>query len=281
MEEADSDLQFVGGDSAGGANGNEEGLNLLMRSELEGKVGGDLPLSMGAGDDRSGGAAAGGSGAGGGFLGRIFTLDPLRKFFNVETDDVVSRLKDALLRPHGRDFLNKMNGVGPGPDIYGPFWLAATLVFVCTTFGNYARYMSSRAQGENAIQEWYFDVDKVTTTFSIFYGYFLAPVALHFYLIFSWKASVGLMRLVCLYGYALTAFVPISVICMIPSETVRWMSIIAGAVVSSTFLAMNLWAPLGELNPNSTAVSQLPVIAVSVLGWNAGLAALLKIFVFA
>ena len=89
------------------------------------------------------------------------------------------------------------------------------------------------------------------------------------------------MRLVCLYGYALTAFVPISVVCMIPSEVVRWMSIAAGAAASSTFLVSNLWAPLGELNPDSTAVSQLPVVAVAVLAWNAGLAALLKIFVFA
>ena len=73
----------------------------------------------------------------------------------------------------------------------GPFWLSATLVFVSTTFGNYARYMKSRQEAK--LDEWYFDVDKVTTAASLFFGYYMAPIILHAYLSFSWRVSIGSM----------------------------------------------------------------------------------------
>lgn len=135
-------------------------------------------------------------------------------------------------------------------------------------------------QQNASLDEWYFDVDKVTTATSLFFGYYLAPVILHAYLSFSWRVSLGLSRLVCLYGYALTVFVPISVICVLPSDVVRWMSLIAAAACSSLFLIANLHAPLGEIYPRSTASSHLPVIALAVIPANLGLALLLKLFVF-
>ena len=97
---------------------------------------------------------------------------------------------------------------------YGPFWLSATLVFLTFTFGNYATYLhrQNTQSQPGSSTDWYFDIDKVSTAFFLFYGYItIVPSTLHLYLLFSWKKSVGLMKLVCVYGYALAAFVPISV----------------------------------------------------------------------
>ena len=60
------------------------------------------------------------------------------QYFNVDTEDVVSRLKAACVPFKSRPFLEV---AGRNPDLYGPFWLAATLVFVIGVTSNMAGWM--------------------------------------------------------------------------------------------------------------------------------------------
>jgi hypothetical protein len=82
----------------------------------------------GGGDDSSGNSKA-----------PIFSLRRHRSHFNVDTADVLRRMRDSvacILRP---DFLER---VGDSPDLYGPFWIATTLVFLSAVAGNVAAWAS-------------------------------------------------------------------------------------------------------------------------------------------
>jgi hypothetical protein len=90
--------------------------------------------------------------------GGFFSLEPYKRFFNVDTADVLYRLRLACL-PVGSRF---METVQENPDLcvqlppyallcvgvtrarlrYGPFWVAATLVFLAAASGNMSTYFA-------------------------------------------------------------------------------------------------------------------------------------------
>ena len=63
------------------------------------------------------------------------TLDTYKAYFDIDTEDVVLRLKSALLLFYLPDrFRSEVVGVvrddnHKGPDLYGPLWVTMTLVF--------------------------------------------------------------------------------------------------------------------------------------------------------
>eukprot|EP00658_Telonema_sp_P-2_P004379 TRINITY_DN1163_c0_g1_i2.p1 TRINITY_DN1163_c0_g1~~TRINITY_DN1163_c0_g1_i2.p1 ORF type:complete len:162 (-),score=30.98 TRINITY_DN1163_c0_g1_i2:899-1384(-) len=67
-----------------------------------------------------------------------FSVEFYRQYFDVDTDQVQSRIMKAL-KPMSSSFIDE---VGPNPDLYGPFWISATLVFVTAAAGNLASYIS-------------------------------------------------------------------------------------------------------------------------------------------
>merc|ERR1719158_922698 len=84
-------------------------------------------ISAATADD--GGAAASG------MLGSA--LNYAQQLFDVSTDDVVKRLRLALVPyplPDGQN-----NEFRTRPDFWGPFWVATTAVFFLAATGNFAR----------------------------------------------------------------------------------------------------------------------------------------------
>ena len=72
----------------------------------------------------------------------------LPQFFDVDTDVVTARLRRALT-PHvaTSSFLESLDGK---PDLYGPFWVCATLVFVVGVTSNIATWMNQDASAVRA-----------------------------------------------------------------------------------------------------------------------------------
>jgi len=69
-----------------------------------------------------------------------FSLAYYVRLFDVDTDEVVSRLAWCMLpRPQfTSNFARK--SIKSKPDLYGPFWICITLVFSVAIFGNVASY---------------------------------------------------------------------------------------------------------------------------------------------
>ena len=54
---------------------------------------------------------------------------------------------------------------------YGPFWIAATLVFIAAAAGNLSSYLAFINQQTPTDAVWTYDIKKVTLSAVLFYGY--------------------------------------------------------------------------------------------------------------
>eukprot|EP00249_Psilotum_nudum_P014755 c24985_g1_i2 orf=366-1202(-) len=161
----------------------------------------------------------------------LFSVASYRQYFNVDTADVVQRIYDSCV-PHRGDFVNK---TCHNPDMYGPFWICTTLVFVAATLGNYASYLSSKGS-----VSWHYDISKVNWAAGVLYGYVcIVPLALCFLLQYM-GVQWSIVQLWCLYGYSLFIFIPASVLSIVPSEAFRWVIVGVAGLMSATFLALNI-----------------------------------------
>jgi hypothetical protein len=83
--------------------------------------------------------------------------------------------------------------------------------------GNYALYLTKARSGAAAAEEWSFDVKKISMSVAMFYGYVIfVPLAIYFTLRCFAGVNTSLVGLICTYGYALSVYVPVSLLCIIP-----------------------------------------------------------------
>lgn len=76
-------------------------------------------------------------------------------------------------------------------------------------------------------------------------------------------------------GYALSIYMPISLICIVPSDLMRWLVVLAGTATSGLFLFMNLRERIAAAGPGKS----LPLL-LAVLGVHACIGVVLKLFFF-
>lgn len=60
------------------------------------------------------------------------------KYFNVEVDDIKEKLIASII-PGNKNFHNLAEAT---PDLYGPFWIYTTLIFLVTFAGNLSNYIN-------------------------------------------------------------------------------------------------------------------------------------------
>lgn len=74
----------------------------------------------------------------------FWSLEYYTFLFNVDTNEVLYRLLRSLI-PYPPTFLDL---VKRNPDLYGPFWIASTLIFFITFSSHIAAYLSSGSSYE-------------------------------------------------------------------------------------------------------------------------------------
>lgn len=198
----------------------------------------------------------------------FFSVQAYRPYFNVDTSDVVERIRDSVL-PFRGDFVEKTSH---NPDMYGPFWICSTLIFLTAALGNFAAYLSHKTSSGGIA--WHYDITKVTVSAGLFYGYVgIVPLALYFLLKYLGVVS-GLVQLWCLYGYSLFIFIPASFFSAVPVEIVRWVAVGVAGVMSAVFLAVNIRSHI------KTASERWFLIVVGSAVVQLGLALVVKLYFF-
>ena len=270
-----------GGGGSGGGGSDEK--------PLLGGAGGSSSSSLqGAATVNIGGAVTsanitgGGAGGAGGDSARpakkkatgwIFSASYYQQYFDVDTEDVVTRITQAVTNPAAGNFSATLDG---NPDLYGPYWICATLIFLDAMGGNYALYLSKARSG--ADEDWSFDVKKISISCAMFYGYVVfVPVAAYFTLRCFGGVNTSLAGLICTYGYSLSVYVPVSLLCITPLEWMRWVFFLLGVATSTVFLFFNL-KPLADTSAKGVAFTT-PFTGCAV-GTHALFGALLKLFFF-
>ncbi|KAI4343224.1 hypothetical protein MLD38_027752 [Melastoma candidum] len=168
----------------------------------------------------------------------MFNVASYKPYFDVDTTDVIERIKESLF-PFRGSFNEK---TANNPDLYGPFWICTTLIFVAASIGTFVTYVAHKLKNE----DWNYDINFVTWSAGLFYGY-VTVVPLVLYVVLKYfSAPAGLVQLFCLYGYSLFIFVPALCLSIVPLEIFRWVVAGVAGFMSATFVALNLKAHINS-----------------------------------
>lgn len=92
------------------------------------------------------------------------------------------------------------------------------------------------------------------------------PTSLYFY--FRWRLNrieFTFLELLCIYGYSLTIFIPISILWIIPFAWLQWTSTILASIVSGSVLIVTFWPTINSDQKRFSAVSVLIVLLLHLL----------------
>nr|KJB82570.1 hypothetical protein B456_013G204700 [Gossypium raimondii] len=197
---------------------------------------------------------------------RTFTIAAYKPYFDVDTSDIIDRLKESLF-PFRGTFTEK---TATNPDLYGPFWICTTLIFVAASIGTFVTYIAHKLKKK----EWDYDINLVTWSAGVFYGY-VTVVPLILYVILKYfSAPSGLVQLFCLYGYSLFVFIPALCLSVVPLEIFRWVIAGVAGFMSATFVALNLKAHI------NSAGERWFLIVTGIFLLQLALAVVLKLYLF-
>ncbi|KAG6590392.1 protein YIPF1 homolog [Cucurbita moschata] len=201
----------------------------------------------------------------GGWL-QTFSISSYKQYFDVDTSDVLERIKDSLY-PFKGTFNER---TADTPDLYGPFWICTTLIFVAASIGTFVTYIAQKLQHK----DWNYDINLVTWSAGLFYGY-VTIVPLGLYVVLKYfSVPSGLVQLLCLYGYSLFVFIPALCLSVVPLEIFRWVIAGVAGFMSASFVALNLRAHI------MSAGERWVLIVACIFLLQLALAVILKLYLF-
>ncbi|KAF9317770.1 yip1 domain family protein [Linnemannia elongata] len=183
----------------------------------------------------------------------IWSVEYYAKFFDVDTAQVMERCFASVIPKE--NFLDVMQG---SPDLYGPFWIATTVVFVLFVISSIVESINAYTAGT----PYKYDFTALTFAFGTIYSYaFLVPTVI-------WGATKyfgcqpDLLDMLALYGYGLTIWIPVAVLCVLPFDLLRWGFVILGAAASGLFLVRNMYPVLSRAEAQTSKSILILVVAL-------------------
>ncbi|KAL9016947.1 MAG: hypothetical protein Q9185_005733 [Variospora sp. 1 TL-2023] len=210
----------------------------------------------------------------------LWTLSFYAQFFDVDTTAVLHRCLSALLPFPHKSFLDILDG---NPDLYGPFWIATTVVFILFLTGTISQYLASHHD-----KAFIYNFRLLSGAAGLVYGY-TAFVPVGLWAALKWfsssaarggggggDSSISVVECWALYGYANVIWIPVALISWSPVAILNYIFVAVGFAVSALFLTRNLWP---VVSVTEAKVSR--VLVIVVVGLHAGLAIAIKFLFFA
>lgn len=88
------------------------------------------------------------------------------------------------------------------------------------------------------------------------------------YLFFRWRfnrVEYTFLELLCIYGYSLTIFIPISILWIIPVNWLQWTSTLIASLISGSVLVVTFWPTVHSEHKKFSALSMLGVLLAHLL----------------
>lgn len=176
----------------------------------------------------------GGQGAGDPKTHSFLQFEYYQQFFNVDTLMVLDRIASSIVPKRATtNYLKSV--IGDAPDLYGPIWIVITLVFSIAISGNISRYM----QQAGSSMHWHYNFHLVSLAATVIIFY-VCGVSTGLWATFKWTLKAidpnfetdtssytpSLMSLLCVYGYSLAIYIPVSVLWMIPVRILQLLCVI-------------------------------------------------------
>jgi len=159
----------------------------------------------------------------------------IKPYFKVTFNDIKARIISSF-KPIKEDFIKIAEDK---PDLYGPFWIYTTLIYVIAAGGALSYYFTNSANN-------YFQMF-VPVAGSILYSFgFGFPLVLWLCMKF-FSISMKYVSLICLYGYSLFCLIPVLIICSTGFGWIQWIFLTYAIVNSTAFVLINLWSKIRTL----------------------------------
>ncbi|TKA81674.1 hypothetical protein B0A55_01338 [Friedmanniomyces simplex] len=197
----------------------------------------------------------------------LWSLAFYQQFFDVDTSAILLRCRAALF-PR-QNFLDVLDG---NPDLYGPFWIATTVVFILFMTGTISAYLAQKGKGHFA-----YDFELLGGAAGLVYGYTLV-IPLGLWAVLKWfgSESANLMECWALYGYGNLIWIPVALVSWSPLSILNYAFVGVGFALSAVFLFRNLYPVVSATDAKTSRILLVVVIAL-----HAGLAIAIKILFFA
>ncbi|KAH9815988.1 hypothetical protein DFH28DRAFT_927445 [Melampsora americana] len=182
-----------------------------------------------------------------------FSIDPYTIYFDVETKTVLKRCWKTMYPKE--DYVEII--LAGQPDLYGPFWLPTTLIFILffasSLSGALTAYLNSKAYD--------YDFTKLTLAVGLVYVYALGLptclwLAMRYWVQIETRTIPEMMNL---YGYGLTIFIPISILSIPPIQILRTFINLFAFGISLGFLMRNLF-PILRASENKSSLILIFII---------------------
>jgi hypothetical protein len=88
------------------------------------------------------------------------------------------------------------------------------------------------------------------------------------YFFFRWqlkRIEYTFLELLCIYGYSLTIFIPVSILWMIPISWLQWLLTILASLISGSVLIVTFWPTINSDEKRFNALSMLVVLLAHLL----------------
>ncbi|XP_036611707.1 protein YIPF2 isoform X5 [Trichosurus vulpecula] len=196
----------------------------------------------------------------------FWTFGYHQSFFDVDTHQVLERIKSSLLPVPSQNFVRHC--LRHHPDLYGPFWICATLAFTLAVSSNLATLLQNWGDSSFSYSPQF---HKVTVAGITIYCYaWLVPTALWGFL--QWRKgvrdSVGcytFLEIVCVYGYSLFIYIPTVVLWLIPISGLQWFLGVLAVSLSGAVLLLTFWPLLRSDTKVVSAVLLTVMVALHAL----------------
>lgn len=192
----------------------------------------------------------------------FWTFEYYQSFFNVDTMQVLDRVKGSVMPLPGRNFIK--HHIRSNPDLYGPFWICVTLVFSMAISGNLSTFLSKMGDSQYHYRPQFHRV--TIAAVMIFLYAWLVPLGVWGFL--TWRQGAerqtggySFLETVCVYGYSLFIYIPTSVLWIIPLDWLRWLLILVAMVISGSVLVLTFW-PVVRDDTKTTAFATVATIVV-------------------
>ena len=169
---------------------------------------------------------------------RFWMIKYYQKYFNVTTDEIKRRVINAVT-PFNRTPIFPTGK----PDLYGPMWIYfwnIILIMMCGYFSHYVEFIYFKTHKSNEEVQALI-VKKLGKVWSLMTFYILMiPIGLYAVFGILGTGNPGFQRMLAIYGYSFTIFIPCYVIMIVPFEIIKYASLGCSAFISLYFISKEL-----------------------------------------
>lgn len=197
----------------------------------------------------------------------LWSIQFYAHYFDIDTADILNRCVSTIY-PR-QNFLDVLDG---NPDLYGPFWIATTVVVILFLTGTISQYLAQHHD-----KHFEYDFKLLSGAAGLIYGYTaFVPIALWAALKWFGASGSDLVECWALYGYSNLVWIAVALLSWSPLTPLNYAIVAVGFGWSVFFLLRNLWPVL-----TSTEKKTGKMLLVAVVVLHAALAVAIKVLFFA